>query len=285
MFLFAIKWKARGLTHGFLCRASLLALPAAVSFLCALLCLLLSTLCFYYGAAAVFGADPLARAVLRPDGAARAAPWSLLAAGVLFLWLYGTLRGRLLASFYTRAAGTSPAPARFAFPGTGVRTLLCDAVTALKKTGWLALLTLPAAVTAGCCYLLLRAGALTPPLLVCGALLAGLQFCAGAVFTFIITRRYCLMLFLLHRTPGLRLRDAAARSAVLTRGKRLRTAAYAAQMLPWVFLGLLPPAAPFVFVYTGLIHAVICETLVREAEAPPVPAGPPARRSRKKIQK
>ena len=242
--------------------------------------MLLSALCLYSGAPAVFGDCPFARGLFARPGAARALPWLLLAAGVLFLWLYGTLRGRLLAAFYTRAAGASPAPAH-GFPRTGVRTLLCDALTALKKAGWLALLSLPAAGTALCGYLLLCAGALTPPLLVCGAALTGMQLCAGAVCAFIISRRYCLTHYLLYLHPHMRLRDAFAHSVLLTRGKRLRTAAYAALTLPWLFFGLLPPAAPFVFVYTGLIRAVVCETLRREAETPHAPAEPPRRISGK----
>ncbi len=261
--MFAIKTRARYLTHGIKTKAMLFSLlPQAALIGCAV-SLLTGTLCAAYGTGAVFAGSP-AEGIFRSAAAAKATPWLCFIASLLFLIWFRALRFTLRAVYYHQADANQLPPRSFISLKTGLRTLYCDLQLGLRKSGWFALFLLPAGITALLLWLILRRRGLPAPLLFAGAALAGLQLLCGAATAFFVNRRYCLTRYLMYLNPMIRVRDAITSGVLLTRGRRGLAAACRLSALPWQALRFFAPARPFGNAYAALLDTVLCETIFAE---------------------
>ena len=262
--MFAIKTRARYLTHGAKIGAAFFSLlPKAALSGCAV-CFLYGALCSVYGADAVFGALPAASFLRAHPAAAAAAVWLLFGASVLLFLFSRALRFALLAYYYHKADPNQPRAHCFISLRTGVRSLYCDLQLGLRRCGWLALLLLPAAVTGVVLYVLLRFRGLNVTLFAAGCALTAAQAATGAAAAFFVNRRYCMTRYLMYLNPMMRVKDAVRNGVLLTRGKRAAAALCRLSALPWMVLSAFLPARPFCRAYVSLLDAVLCETLFAE---------------------
>jgi hypothetical protein len=262
--MFAIKTKARWLTHGAKTKTMLLSLPPLAAGSAAAVCFLLAGMTAFYGAAAVFETYPFAPFLAAVPALAQAVPALFFTLGALFTLCRSALWFTLLASFYYRTDQNQTRPVRFLSLKMGARALACTAQLTVRKCGWGLLLFSPALLTAGTLYALLRFRGLPPVLFYAGAGLAFGQTAAGAGAYFVLTGRYCAARYLMYLNPLLGVREAIRSSVLLTRGKRGLAAAVRLSMLPWQALCLFSLTRPFAFSYVRLTHAVLCETVYAE---------------------
>ena len=271
--MFAIKTRARYLTHGVKTKAALFSLLPKAAFAGCAASLLMGVLCAVYGADTVFSDTPVSQ-WFQKKSAVNAAPWVFFFTALLFLVFYRSLRFALLALSCHRADKNQPRAGSFISLKTGVRTLCCDLRLALLKTGWLALFSAPACTTGIVVFLLLRYRGLPAPLFTAGVALCALQGLAGIAAAYVVNRRYCVTRYLMYLNPLLRPKDAVSSGVLLTRGKRRLAALCGISALPWKILGLFPPARPFCRAYVSLLNTVLCETVYAEdktkAHAPAV---------------
>lgn len=260
--MFAIKTRARYLTHGVKLKALLLALLPAAAGVSAGSCLLSGALGLVFGAQALdtpFGAllakHPWARAAL---------PWTLLGCGGLFLLWFFALKFTLRAFFYYRTDRNQSRPQSFISLKSGLRALGCEAAVFIRRAGWLALLEAPGAATLTGLWLLLKNAGLSPALLWAGLGLGLGQLAAGAAGAYILRQRYFLAPYLMYLNPLLSPKEAVRSGVLLTKGRLLFCAACRFSALPWRALALLGAARPFAFSYVRLIDAVLSETLFAE---------------------
>lgn len=262
--MFAIKTKARWLTHGAKSKTMLLTLLPLAALIGAAICFFTAVMAFAYGADTVFATYPFAGLLQAHDSLRRLTPWLFLAAGGVFTLLFSAARFTMLSFFYYRTDHNQTRPARFLSLKMAMRALHCTALLALRKSGWALLLFSPALLTAAALFLLLRYRGLPPALLWAGLGLAAGQALAGAGGYFVLSGRYCVTRYLMYLNPLLPAREAVNSAVLLTRGKRPWIALCRLSMLPWRALCLFSVTRPFAFAYTRLTHAVLCETLYAE---------------------
>ncbi|MBQ6021920.1 MAG: hypothetical protein IJL25_03220 [Clostridia bacterium] len=260
--MFAIKTRARYLTHGVKTKAALFSLLPKAACAGCVSSLLMCVLCAVYGADTVFSDTPVSR-WFQSEIAVNAAPWAFVFAAVLFLLFHRSLRFALLALYYRCADKNQPRAGAFISLRSGVRALSCDLRLGLMKCGWAALLLLPAAATGASLFFLLQKG-LPASLLAAGIALCALQTLSGLIAAYCVNRRYCLTRYLLYLNPLMRVNDAVSSGVLLTRGKRGLAALCGMSALPWKALGMLLPARPFCRAYVSLLETVLCETVYAE---------------------
>ncbi len=260
--MFAIKTRARYLTHGVKTKAALFSLLPKAARAGWAASLLMGVLCAAYGADTVFSDTPVLYC-FRSEIAISAAPWAFFLTAVLFLLFHRSLRFALMALYCRSADKNQPRAGAFISLKTGVKALYCDLRLGLLKCGWAALLLLPAAVTGASLFFLLQKG-LPASLLAAGTALCALQALSGLAAAYCVNRRYCMTRYLLYLNPLMRVNDAVSSGVLLTRGKRGLAALCGLSALPWKALGLFLPARPFCRAYTSLLNTVLCETVYAE---------------------
>ena len=262
--MFAIKTKARWLTHGAKSKTMLLTLLPLASLIGAGTCFFTAIMTFAYGAAAVFFAYPFAGFLRTHEGLQKLTPWLFLAAGGAFTLLFSAARFTLLSSFYYRTDRNQTRPVRFLSLKMALRAFHCTALLTMRRCGWALLLLSPALLTAAALFLLLQYRGLPRGLLWAGLGLTVGQALAAAGGYFLLSGRYCVTRYLMYLNPLLSAKEAIASAVLLTRGKRPFIALCRLSMLPWRALCLFSVTRPFAFAYTRLTHAVLCETLFAE---------------------
>ena len=260
--MFAIKTRARYLTHGVKTKAALFSLLPKAAFAGCAASLLTGVLCAAYGADTVFADTPVSP-WFRSEFTVNAAPWAFVLSAILFFLFNRSLRFALLALYFRSADKNQPRASAFISLKTGVKALRCDLRLGLLKCGWTALLLLPAGVTGASLFFLLQKG-LPTSLLAVGIALCALQALSGVAAAYCVNRRYCLTRYLLYLNPLMRVTDAVSSGVLLTRGKRGLAALCGISALPWKALGMLLPARPFCRAYVSLLNTVLCETVYAE---------------------
>ena len=261
---FNVRTRARALTHGVKGKALCFSLLPAFALLGAGVSILLAVLCGVYGARTVFAGWFFVPFLETHPAAATAAPLLFGIAAAVFLLFFSACRFALQAVFFYRTAPDLFRPHCFLSFPRGARTLYCDLMLILLKCGVFLLLAAPGGVTAGVILLQLRGQGLPPPLFYTGAGIALAQLLCAAAAAFVLNGRYYLTKYLLYLNPLLPARDAIRSSVLLMRGRLKETARCRLGALPWILLRLFWPARPFAFAYTGMLRAVLCETLYAE---------------------
>lgn len=261
--MFAIKTRARWLTHGAKTKTMLLSFLPVAALAGAAVSIFLAVMTAAYGAITVFETYPFVSLLVRIPALAKAVPGAFFCLGALFLLGFSAARFTLLAAFYYRTDHNQTRPVRFLSLKMGIRAFACTAQLFFRKTGWALALGSPALLTAVSLFFLLRRG-LPPMLFFAGAGLAAGQAVTAAGAYFVLTGRYCLTRYLLYLNPLMPVKEAISSGVLLTRGKRFFTAACRLSALPWRVLCLFSFTRPFAYAYTRLIHAVLCETIFAE---------------------
>lgn len=264
MTAFGIRARARLLTHGIKGKTLLFSVFPVITLFGAAISGLMAILCGCYGAGTVFEGYAFAPFLKTHPALRAAAPLLFGLAAALFLLFHSAFRFALQAVFFYRTAPELFRPTSFLSFPRGGRMLICDLLLALRRGGAFFLLLTPCCATLGAILLQLRGQGMPPRLLSTGLILALAQFlCAGAA-AFVLNGRYFLTKYLLYLNPLLPARDAIHSSVLLMRGRLALTARCRIGTLPWHLLRLFWPTRPFAACYTGMLRAVLCETLYGE---------------------
>ena len=245
IFLLRLKLRARRLASGTLVTVFWLLELRFISGVSALSCFVFGGLCLWRSPEVVFGLP-----FSLPDRAGPMFCAGTFFCSLLFLVFFHGAGAAADGYFLARSRGDKGASPVFSF-GAGLRRLALKTELLLRGTGLLLLLELPALLVLPT---LLREspGALRTP---GGVLLFVLGVSGGALFLF-LQRRFEGASFLLLTLPELSPREALQKAARENAGRLLKSAAFALQILPWRFCGLLLLPLPFVKSYVGLVCAL-----------------------------
>ena len=234
----------------------------AVTALLGVVVLLPAVLCLFYGTGTVLEYAGLGN--WKGPWTNAALPPLLTAAGTAIL-LFAFALG-----FYARAwvcyslDKNQTRPKSLLRPSQALRYCRCRVNVAARKTLWLVLYLLPAAIL----FAALRyyngaawmANGVRQVLITADALFAG----TGLAFFAVSSSRYCMAEYLLYLNPLLPPGEAVSSSQRLTKGKLLAITAERLSLLPWALAGLLVLPLPFVLVYRRFCAAALCERLYGE---------------------